>query len=274
MTALLITIFAHLVADFILQTDAIVKEKSDKQKLGFFKHGLGIFITLFILLVLRYNLLTAFFFSIVVTTVHIVLDYIKCLIGEPKSKLSNLLYFLGDQLIHILSILFIWNYFNFTPNNFTFLWSDFFLTPQTITTFNEISQSLNSRQLNVNFTNNILICGIVYISVCLGGGIFIRKFLDLIYDFSQSSQEGTEKDGIKKAGKFIGILERMLIITLVLNNTITAIGFTMTAKSVARFDKITSDKSFAEYYLIGTLTSTLLGMIGGYTLSYLLKIFS
>lgn len=36
-----------------------------------------------------------------------------------------------------------------------------------------------------------------------------------------------------------------------------AIGFVLTAKSIARYDKITKDEKFAEYYLLGTLVSTL-----------------
>lgn len=40
-------------------------------------------------------------------------------------------------------------------------------------------------------------------------------------------------------------------------NQYTAIGFVLTAKSIARYDKITKDEKFAEYYLLGTLISTL-----------------
>lgn len=39
-----------------------------------------------------------------------------------------------------------------------------------------------------------------------------------------------------------------------------AIGFVLAAKSVARYDRISKDQVFAEYYLLGTLLSTLLVM--------------
>lgn len=35
-----------------------------------------------------------------------------------------------------------------------------------------------------------------------------------------------------------------------------AMGLVLTAKSIARYDKITKDERFAEYYLLGTLLST------------------
>ena len=39
-------------------------------------------------------------------------------------------------------------------------------------------------------------------------------------------------------------------------NQYTAMGMVLTAKSIARYDQITKEQTFAEYYLIGTLLST------------------
>ena len=41
----------------------------------------------------------------------------------------------------------------------------------------------------------------------------------------------------------------------------SAIGLVLTAKSVARYNKIAEDKDFAEYYLLGTLLSTVLVIV-------------
>ena len=41
----------------------------------------------------------------------------------------------------------------------------------------------------------------------------------------------------------------------------SAVGLVLTAKSIARYDKISKDKDFAEYYLLGTLISTLVSII-------------
>ncbi|MCP1101802.1 hypothetical protein M2454_001335 [Aequitasia blattaphilus] len=40
-----------------------------------------------------------------------------------------------------------------------------------------------------------------------------------------------------------------------------AIGLVLTAKSIAWYDKITKDPEFSEYYLLGTLLSTLAAIV-------------
>lgn len=62
------------------------------------------------------------------------------------------------------------------------------------------------------------------------------------------------------AGRFIGILERILIFFFVLQNQYTAIGFIIAAKGFARFKDL-DQRRFAEYMIIGTLLSTLLAVI-------------
>ena len=66
-------------------------------------------------------------------------------------------------------------------------------------------------------------------------------------------------------GKYIGILERILILTLTVTGNISAIGIVFAAKSIARFNEL-SKKQFAEYYLVGTLLSFLLALAGGMAL--------
>lgn len=44
-------------------------------------------------------------------------------------------------------------------------------------------------------------------------------------------------------------------VRLIYSNQFGTIGLVFTAKSVARFDKISKDPVFAEYYLIGSLYS-------------------
>jgi len=63
--------------------------------------------------------------------------------------------------------------------------------------------------------------------------------------------------GLKNAGKYIGWLERFLIVTFVWAGEISAIGFIVAAKSVFRFGEIKDkeNRKLAEYILIGTLAS-------------------
>ena len=63
------------------------------------------------------------------------------------------------------------------------------------------------------------------------------------------------------AGAFIGTLERLIILVMISIGQYAAIGLVLTAKSIARYNKISEDKQFAEYYLLGTLLSTLYAIV-------------
>lgn len=62
------------------------------------------------------------------------------------------------------------------------------------------------------------------------------------------------------AGRVIGILERLLIYYLVLNAQFAVIGLVLAAKSFTRFKDL-EKRTYAEYVLVGTLSSTLLAML-------------
>jgi uncharacterized protein DUF3307 len=63
-----------------------------------------------------------------------------------------------------------------------------------------------------------------------------------------------------QVGATIGILERLLIVTLLLVGADVAIGFVIAAKTIARF-KLLDDRDFAEYYLLGTLASVSVAIV-------------
>ncbi|RLD16910.1 MAG: hypothetical protein DRI36_04975 [Caldiserica bacterium] len=82
--------------------------------------------------------------------------------------------------------------------------------------------------------------------------------------------ELAKDSGIKKAGMIIGFLERFLVLTFVLLDRYLAIGFLFTAKSIARFEEL-KNRDFAEYYLIGTLSSISFAVFCGLVLRSVLE---
>jgi len=66
---------------------------------------------------------------------------------------------------------------------------------------------------------------------------------------------------IEGAGATIGILERLITGLLLVSQNYAALGLVFTAKSIARYDKISKNSAFAEYYLIGSLFSLLAGFV-------------
>lgn len=85
----------------------------------------------------------------------------------------------------------------------------------------------------------------------------IQKLL-LIYK-PKSSEEDKKNDN--NAGRFIGTLERIIMLIFLFIGQYSAIGLVLTAKSIARYDRISKEKDFAEYYLLGTLLSTVVVIV-------------
>lgn len=63
-------------------------------------------------------------------------------------------------------------------------------------------------------------------------------------------------------GELIGLLERLITFVLVLAGALPAVGFVIAAKAAARFPEF-KNKAFAEYFLVGTLTSAGLAVLIG-----------
>ena len=77
--------------------------------------------------------------------------------------------------------------------------------------------------------------------------------------------EGSENEGIKGAGTCIGILERLLVTSMIIfwpELDAAAIGLVFSAKSIARFPEFRK-AHFAEYFLVGSLTSFIVAIGAG-----------
>jgi hypothetical protein len=186
--------------------------------------------------VLTYVLLqqwTQFLVPIAITVTHFFIDLWK--LHQKKDNLRN---FLIDQVAHFLILLVVWLY----------LTNSFELVVPTIT------QGLsNSKML-------ALIIG--YLLVIYPVGFVIGKATQK-WQLEIAKEE--ELSSLARAGRTIGVFERILIVTFVLTGNISAIGFLIGAKSILRFSdaKKTSARKQTEYVLIGTLMSFALSIIIG-----------
>ncbi|HAL62095.1 MAG TPA: hypothetical protein DCP08_06785 [Chloroflexi bacterium] len=126
-------------------------------------------------------------------------------------------------------------------------------------------------RLDMALINRALLYASGYIFVLEGGTEIVRGVLRPLQTAVRGEVTAAPKSISPEelgTGKIIGNLERFLILTLVILQEYTAIAFVLTAKSVARFREL-DKREFAEYYLIGTLTSTLVAIIVGLLLSVL-----
>lgn len=120
----------------------------------------------------------------------------------------------------------------------------------------QINISLNDWTIAFMQITNISIIDLITISFKL---MFIHKPVNAFISIIMNSYKiniKKEKNDIN-AGRIIGTLERIIILLLVSIKQYSSIGLVLTAKSVARYDKISKDQYFAEYYLLGTLLSTI-----------------
>lgn len=213
-------IFAHLAGDFLLQPKSWVEEKERQgiRSLKLYLHGFIHGALVWLLLWdLRYWPV-----AIAVTIVHVLIDAVK-IYRQHTDALAK--WFVIDQLLHLLSILLVWGFF-FRP---------------------ELSVGL----VLENPAFWIYLTAILFLTVICDIGIQI-----LLGSWAKSIEPMKEKS-LPNAGKYIGILERLLVFMFVVTGHWDAIGFLVAAKSVFRFGdlKDSRDRKLTEYILIGTLLS-------------------
>ena len=82
----------------------------------------------------------------------------------------------------------------------------------------------------------------------------------------------TGNNGLQDAGKWIGYIERFLIITFIFTGNFEAIGFLLAAKSIFRYGdlKELQEIKMTEYVMIGTLSSFSVAIIIGVVFKYYL----
>lgn len=251
-------VLAHGLADFILQTKGVSAAKGANKWQGYARHGLAIFLCTFAA-VHFFGWKSALLAAGLVTGVHLSLDWLKN-IGRAffpkKKKQLRVQGLLIDQCLHILTLFLTWR----------------LLDNPVDTAIAGFYARILSPMGQFPGTEKIVSGLAVYIFVVFGGAVLIRFTLDQIFppgyiiagQLKSDSTANNESRSVA-AGKYIGILERFLIMTLTVTGNISAIGVVFAAKSIARFSEF-SNKHFAEYYLVGTLLSVVLALAGGIAL--------
>jgi len=232
---------SHLVADFILQPNWIAKNKTRINSL--LTHSIIHIATASLIINVALNKFILIAIVILAVT-HTIFDYIKA-----RFTKDEWFAFTADQAAHflVIAILSIW------------LTTDGWKLAATLLHIITDSQKLY-----------LYLC--VYIAVIFGGGYFVQKVTQ--YFMNQIDKKLFQsKPGLRNGGKYIGWLERALITTFIVAGYYEGIGLLLAAKTVARYPEIKSDETnpdesfhFAEYFLVGTLTSVSIAVAAGFFL--------
>lgn len=231
-------LLAHIIGDFVLQPEKWVKDKEEKKLKSsklYFHIGIHAFL---LLLFLQFNITKYWAGFMLIIGSHFIFDVIKLQFQKKKTKR---IWFFVDQILHISAIIFVLS-----------LYGNFCVSLETL------------------FTKKILLLLIGVLLITNVSSVIIKVF---ITQWNPESKKEND-DSLAKAGRYIGILERLFVFVFVITNHWEAIGFLLAAKSVFRFGDLTSskDRKLTEYILIGTLLSFGLAILIGILYSYLVSI--
>jgi len=235
-------IFASLLSDFALQPDALVAWKK-RSFTGLVVHTGIVLIASFLV---GYGFWSRPFVILVLTlsAVHLAIDYAKVRFDlRWNANFWPIASFLTDQVLHLASVVILTTKYGFASS-------------ETVKGLVD-ALSADSRYLAV---------GSAYLASVLSGSVVVRLVIQ-----SFSTMQGADRPGLLRAGAYIGMVERFLITSLVALGQYGAVGFVLAAKSVARYKQIETIPEFAEYYLIGTLTSSTIGVMGGLLVKLVLR---
>ncbi|AMJ41247.1 DUF3307 domain-containing protein [Anaerotignum propionicum] len=229
-----ILIIAHFLADFTLQTTKLAQRKLDNFKYLIYHaiiYAVIFLITMFPLVKFQKAILP----YIIITCSHFFIDWIRTLVDKKFSRRSIIFAsFIVDQILHVLILMVLYYAYD--------------LGVETTSLYDYIQQWQYSYRL-------VIYC-LTFVILWDPTAVFIKKLFLYIVDGDSSDQEENDP----QVGRIIGKVERIIISILILCNQFGAIGFVLTAKSIARYKQL-EDKNFAEKYLVGTLTSVAIAFI-------------
>lgn len=213
-------ILAHLLGDFILQPNSWVADKENRKLKSPYLY-FHIFIHTILSLIFLWDL-KLWWIAILVGISHFIIDASKLTFQNTQTKKR---WFFIDQILHVAVI-------------------------------GGISLCFNEFNFEVLKDQNFLKIVIGALFLTTPASIFIKIILSSWTPVTE--EEGNvQTESLSSAGKYIGILERLLVFTFIVVNHWEGVGFMVAAKSVFRFSDLAQAKQrkLTEYVLIGTLLS-------------------
>jgi hypothetical protein len=218
-------ILSHLLTDFVFQPTSWVTDRGKRHFASskLYWHGLLTAAIAYLMIGWRY-----WGVSLVILATHTVID------GWKSYRPQNIRYFLIDQLLHLLVIAGCWL---FTFQDWAFIRSFW--------------QKWNADQ---HFW--VILTAVIFLTS--PSGILIGQLTS-----RWSKKVDDPENSLANAGKWIGIVERVIVFILVIHDQYSAMGLLITAKGIIRFSEKDRQEVKTEYLVIGTLISLATAILVG-----------
>jgi len=216
-------LFAHLLADFGLQTSKMIRHKRRLKERSWVLYAHALMHSILVYLFSPNK--TLWLIPVIVFVTHFFIDLWKL------NRKDTAIAFIIDQILHVFVLVILWLIY-YQP-----VWLN-----------TKLVQIVNDQSVWLITAGYMFI--IFPLAYILGYATSKwRSDIETIVTRSVIS--------LSEAGKWIGIFERILVFTFVIVNHFEGIGFLIAAKSILRFSDIKGDsmRKEAEYILIGTLMS-------------------
>lgn len=242
---------AHVLADFVFQPHSVVAGGKQGNWGSYLWHGIVYYgTTLAIVITMNPGAARTWRFEDVVVAlcaIHLLLDWTKIRLATALWISDDVKSFVADEGLHLITVIGATLLINRPP------WR------AVVPYFKQMR----------DVQDKILLVAVVYILVVFASGYFIRYLIRPLWpSFSGESKKHQEE--VVNAGLYIGWLERFLALTAIFLQSPGTVGLILTAKSIARYPELKTPGQFVEYFLIGTLLSISIAILGGILL---LKVF-
>ena len=218
-------ILSHMLTDFVLQPTSWVEDRNQKHFASgkLYWHALVTAVLAYIFIGWRYWLA-----ALVILVTHLFID------GWKSYRPQRIRYFIIDQILHLIVIAGCW-----------------------LVTFQDWAFWGNvGHRMNTDIHSWIILAAFVFVTA--PAGILIGQLTS-----GWSKKIDDPENSLAHAGKWIGILERVIVLILVMLNQYSAIGLVIAAKSILRFSEKDRQEVKTEYVLIGTLLSIGVAILTG-----------
>lgn len=246
----LVLLLGHIIADFYIQS-AEMAEKKEKKIRWVLLHSLSYWGGMLVVMLpfMSWNML------VIATEAgvgHSIIDlgkhlYKKLRKKENQNRLDRNT-FVMDQILHF-SCLFLISYFAVVMKI-------------ELTELERVEQFFSVIQIS----EKSLLSGVLAVLLIYKpADILIQKILKTYRPVSEiRDNKIIIKDN--NTGRIIGMIERTIMLVFLVIGQYSSVGLVLTAKSIARYDRIAKEKDFAEYYLLGTLLSTIIVVLSSFVI--------